>query len=213
MDPRFKPPSDSSPCLNGSPRSAGQDRIEPEITLDLVARARSGEREALNLLVARCLPPLRRWAHGRLPSYARGAHETVDLVQDAVSKAVARLDGFEARHQGALHAYLRQAVMNRIRDLIRQARRRPGQSELPDDIVDEQTSPIDRMIGAERRRQYDEALMRLRPRDREAIVGRLELQYSYEELAVLLDKPSANAARVAVTRAIARLVDEIRDVG
>ena len=69
------------------------------------------------------------------------------------------------------------------------------------------------MIGAERRRQYDEALLRLRPADREAIVGRIELQYGYAELAVLLDKPTANAARVAVTRAMARLVDEMRHAG
>ena len=43
-----------------------------------------------------------------------------------------------------------------------------------------------------------------------AIVGRIELQYSYEELATVLNKPTANAARVAVARALKRLVDEMR---
>ena len=55
------------------------------------------------------------------------------------------------------------------------------------------------------------ALQKLRPADREAIVGRLELQYDYKELAVLLGKPNANAARVAVTRALARLMEQFDD--
>ena len=45
--------------------------------------------------------------------------------------------------------------------------------------------------------------------DREAIVARIELQQSYEEIAVALGKPTANAARAAVTRALARLIDEL----
>jgi RNA polymerase sigma factor (sigma-70 family) len=198
------------------PDSAASDPETPdatpaaEVTVDLLARAKVGERDALEALMARSLPPLRRWAHGRLPAFARGALDTCDVVQDAVSRALRKLDGFESRHQGALQAYLRQAVMNRIRDVIRARRRRPDHVEAPDELLAEETSPLDRLIGAEQLAQYDEALLRLRPIDREAIVGRLELHYSYQELAVLLDKPSPDAARVAVTRALARLVDEIR---
>ena len=40
---------------------------------------------------------------------------------------------------------------------------------------------------------------------REAIIGRVEMGYSYEELAVVLDKPSSDAARMAVARAVRRL--------
>ena len=46
-----------------------------------------------------------------------------------------------------------------------------------------------------------------------SIVGRLEMQYDYEELAVFLNKPNANAARVAVTRALARLVEQMDHEG
>src|SRR4029453_12952468 len=90
--------------------------------------------------------------------------------QDAVGKALGRLDGFEVRHQGALQAYLRQAVMNRIRDVIRYRRRRPEHTEVPEELVNDDTSPLDRLIGAERRRQYDEALLRLRPPPHPAVV-------------------------------------------
>ena len=57
---------------------------------------------------------------------------------------------------------------------------------------------------------YEAALSRIRPADREAIVSRLELQFTYEELAVALAKPSASAARVAVMRAMKRLMEEMR---
>jgi RNA polymerase sigma-70 factor, ECF subfamily len=121
-----------------------------------------------------------------------------------------RLDAFEARHQGALQAYLRQAVMNRIRDIMRQRQRRPNQVALSEQLVDEQTSPLDRLIGAENVARYETAVQRLAPADRQAIVGRIELQYSYAELAVVLNKPTADAARVAVTRAMKRLADGMR---
>jgi len=45
--------------------------------------------------------------------------------------------------------------------------------------------------------------------DREALVGRIELGLSYAELGSALGKPSADAARMAVGRAILRLSDEM----
>ena len=53
------------------------------------------------------------------------------------------------------------------------------------------------------------ALQRLKPAEREAIVARVELQLTYEELAVALDKPSKDAARMAVARALLRLAMEM----
>lgn len=145
-----------------------------------------------------------------MPAAARGMLETADLVQDAVIAAMRRLDAFEARHQGALQAYLRKAVMNRIRDLARHQRRVPHQTDLPDDLKDEQTSPLDQAIGHENLARYEAAMQRLQPADREAIIGRLELQHGYDELATVLNKPTAAAARMSVTRAIKRLAEEMR---
>jgi RNA polymerase sigma factor (sigma-70 family) len=136
--------------------------------------------------------------------------DTADLVQDTVIATLRALDGFEARHQGALQAYLRQAVMNRIRDLIRASHRRPQQAEMPANLAVGQRSPLELAIGAENVARYERSLARLSAADREAIIGRLELQYSYNELALSLDKPSAAAARMAVTRAIKRLADEMQ---
>jgi RNA polymerase sigma-70 factor (ECF subfamily) len=178
-------------------------------TVQLLEAARQGDQAALERLFERCIPALRRWARGRLPASARGMLDTADLVQDTVIAALRSLDGFEARHQGALQAYLRQAVMNRIRDAIRYHGRRPQQVEMPANLVDAERSPLELAIGAENIERYEQALARLSPSDKEAIIGRLELHYSYDELALSLDKPSAAAARMAVSRAIKRLADEM----
>jgi RNA polymerase sigma-70 factor (ECF subfamily) len=159
------------------------------------------------------MPRLRRWAHGRLPGPLRGPQETADLVQNAMMATLARLDGFEVRHQGALQAYLRTAVLNQIRDLSRQQQRRPPTAELPDTLAAHEPSPLELAIGAENIARYERAVERLSPPDQEAIVGRLELQYSYQELAVVLGKPSPDAARMAVTRALKRLAEEMRHGG
>jgi RNA polymerase sigma-70 factor, ECF subfamily len=180
-----------------------------ESTHELLSLVRQGDRDALERLFARCLPPLRRWARGRLPAAARGALDTQDLVQDTVLNSLRRLDRFDSRHEGALQAYLRQAVLNRIRDEARRFTRRPAAAELTDSYQSDAASPLDIAIGREGVARYEAALQQLRPGDREAIIGRLELQYDYQELAVILGKPNANAARVAVTRALARLMEHL----
>jgi RNA polymerase sigma-70 factor (ECF subfamily) len=198
------------PDFPSKPGPSGPEPLAPEATIALLARVKDGDRTALDTLFERCVPSLRRWAHGRLPASARGMQDTTDLVQDTVLATLRRLEKFEARHQGALQAFLRKAVMNRIRDIIRQSRRRGIPAELPDNLIDEHTSPLEHAIGAENLARYEAALERLRPEDQEAIVSRLELQYSYEELIIVLGKPTADAARVAVMRAMKRLVEEIR---
>src|SRR5690349_12430422 len=190
-----------------------QDGPEPQGTADLTStielleRYKHGDDEAVNLLVERSLPPLKRWARGRLPDWARSLAETQDLVQDAVIRAIPHLKRFEARHPGALQAYLRQAIANHIRDEIRKVHSRPAMGEdLPENKVDPGPSPLERVIGRERLDRYDAALAKLRPIEREAIVARLELQQSYEEVALALGKPSADAARMQVARAVKNLI-------
>jgi RNA polymerase sigma-70 factor, ECF subfamily len=192
--------------------SSAVETLSPEKTLDLLIRVKAGDPEALERLLARCLPSLQRWAHGRLPKYARDMQDTADLVQDTIISALKRLDRFEPQHEGALQAYLRQALANRITDIIRKKARRPAQAEMPDDLAAHDPSPLEEFLGREKMARYDAALARLRPADREAIIARLELQYRYDELAVALGKPSANAARVAVSRAVQRLAEEMRHV-
>jgi len=180
-----------------------------DTTFDLVERAKAGDSDALNRLFARFLPSLRRWASGRLPRWTRDLMDTDDLVQETVVRAVKRIDRFESRHEGALQAYLRQAVVNRIRDEVRRARRAPPADLLDTNAADPAASPLEEAIGAEAMERYEAALGRLRPEEREAIVTRVEMDGSYQQVAKALGKPSADAARMAVSRALLRLAREM----
>ena len=186
---------------------------DPESSVELLERAKAGDSEALDRLLGRYLPRLRRWASGRLPYWARDLSDTEDLVQDTVVRTLKHIDGFQARREGALQAYLRQAVMNRIRDEMRRANRRAPPRELVDDVQSPQASPLDQAIGREATERYEAALAELRDEEREAIVARIELECSYEEMAVMLGKPTPNAARVAVRRAVVRLAMKMKDAG
>ena len=197
---------------SGSTTGTGEEPLSPETTVELLELAKDGDSEALDRLLERCVPALRRWAHGRLPLHARSMSDTADIVQDTIISAMRHLEAFESRHQGALQAYLRQAVMNRIRDVIRQQKRRPEIGGLSEEIQDEATSPLESAIGAENLERYEAALQRLKPAEREAIIGRLEMLYGYDELATVLGRPSAAAARMAVTRAMKRLAEEMQGV-
>ena len=182
-----------------------------ESSLELLARIRAGDQNARDELVARYLPRLRRWATGRLPAWARERDDTDDLVQDTVIRSLGKLEGFEPQHEAALQAYLRQAVLNRIRDLVRRAQRQPGIVPTDEEITFVGESPLDQAIGAEARARYDAGLSALPPGDQEAIIGRIELGYDYGELAIALGKPSPAAARMAVRRALLRLAERMRD--
>src|SRR5262245_10918210 len=193
-----------------NPRAADDARdvdasSSPESTVALLARAREGDQAALDQVFARAIPLLRRWASGRLPRWARDMVDTDDLVQDTVINTLKRIEVFEYRADAALQAYLRQAVMNRIRNEIRRATRHPAHETLDSAAPDAGLSPLEELIGKQTVEAYDEAMAQLDPGEREAIVGRVELGLSYEELASAMGRPSPDAARMAVGRAILKL--------
>lgn len=174
-------------------------------TADLIERARHGDTEAVDILFSRHIPVLRRWATGRMPRWARDISDTGDLVQATAMEAFRQLDRFEVRGDGALQAYLRQALMNRISNELRRLKRKPASSVLDSGIPARESSPLDAAIQQQKLDRYSSALDRLEPAEREAIIGRVEFGLSYRELAEILGKPSADAARMAVVRAMERL--------
>jgi RNA polymerase sigma-70 factor (ECF subfamily) len=188
--------------------AASEDtRVDPSSTIELLERARHGDRAALDRLFARPFPPLRRWASGRLPHWARDVTDTDDIVQEALLQTFRRLDAFDSRGVGALYAYLRQAVLNRIRDELRRKSRRPNAVSLDQHEPAGGLSPLEQAIGSAAVERYERALAQLKPEDQEAIIARVELGCTYEEMAESLGKPSSEAARKAVRRAIVRLVE------
>ena len=201
--PTKRPPETDGPDSSESPTG------DAESTFQLIERFRKGETQALEQLFERHLPRLQRWAKGRPPKWARDSAETDDLVQETLLQTFNRIEGFEPRREGALQPYLRQAVMNRIRDEIRRKGRRPAQVELEETEADKTRSPLEEAIGTEEIERYEEALGRLRSEEREAIILKVEMGYTYEEVAHLLEKPTAGAAHKATRRALVRLAEEM----
>jgi RNA polymerase sigma-70 factor (ECF subfamily) len=178
-------------------------------TVELIRKVRLGDRAAHDRLASRFLAPLRRWAAGRLPRRARTMIDTDDLVQDTLMRTMQRVDVLDPQKEGGFQSYLRQAVINRIRDEVRRAGARP-RGPVPEqepEAVD--PSPLEEVLGAEALARYDAAIVRLRPDDREAVLARVELGLDYGEIAEALGKPSRDAARMAVSRALLRLAKEV----
>ncbi len=181
-----------------------------ESTITLLDRARRGDAGAIERLFARHLRPLQRWATGRLPRWARTLADTDDLVQDTLLQTFKRVEHLQTQRPGDLNAYLRQAVMNRIRDELRRKARRPEAVDVDLADVPGDTSPLEDAIGQQALETYERALDRLRPEDRELLIARIEMGYSYEELADISAKPTADAARKAAQRALVRLAEEMK---
>lgn len=179
-------------------------------SLVLLQRVRAGDKAALEELLQRYRPRLSRWASGRLPQWARDLSDTDDLVQDTLVRTVNNLPTFDARGEGSLQAYLRGAVMNRIRDEIRRKRRLPNAAPLDSAVAADGQSPLENAIGAEVLARYDRALESLDAESREAVIARIEMGCSYAEIADALGKSSPDAARMTVSRALVRLAEEMR---
>src|SRR5438128_2658309 len=126
-----------------------------ESSISLIRRAKGGDAGALDELFSRHIAALRRWARGRLPRWARDGVDTQDIVQESVFRASRNLESFDPKRQGALQAYLRQAVMNRIRDEVRRSRRTPPATQVDSGVVDQQPSPLETAIGDDLQERYE----------------------------------------------------------
>jgi len=180
-------------------------------TTDLLLRAKAGDRAALDSLMARYLPRLRNWASGRLPMRARNLLDTADLVQETLLRTIEGLDRVEVRGPGGFQAYVRSAILNRIRDQIRWANRRPGPEGVPDTLADSGPSPLEMAIGADVVARYERSLAMLTEEERQLLHLKLELDYDHAEIAAMTGRPSPDAARMAVTRALRRLASVMGD--
>lgn len=178
---------------------------EVESTVTLLARVRAGDRPARERLIRRYLATLLRWGHGRLPSHARDLSDTQDLVQITLLKALDHLGSFEPRREGAFLAYLRTILLNEVRGEIRRVARRPRRQPLSDDLAEPRPSPVEQAIGSAALRAYERALSTLAAEEREGVILRIEMGYTHEQVAEALGKPSADAARMLVARAMVRL--------
>ncbi len=198
------------PPVAGSERDRARQRSTS--THHLLQKVQQGDDRALDRLVERVTGPLRRWAHRRLPQWVRDGTDTADMVQDALTRTFPLLKRFEPRGSGALQAYLRQCVRNRIVDEVRRAERRAPTEAMDGMEVAAPGSLLNDLMEAQAAERYRLGLDRLGGHERELIVGRLELGYNFQQLALLTGRSSPDAARMALRRALLHLAEEMGSV-
>lgn len=176
-------------------------------TAQLVLLAKGGDGEARETLFRRYLPRLRRWAAGRLPVHARSLLDTNDLAQDTLFRVLEGMHRIEMQRTDSFQAYVRQALLNRVRDQVRWASLRKPSEQPMESLHDNSPSPLEYAIGAETLERYERAFASLDPAEQELLHLRIELDCSYDEIATVTGRPTRDAARMAFQRALSRLAN------
>jgi len=181
-----------------------------ETTQSLLIKVRGGDEAARRRLYERYMVSFRRWAHGRLPSCARGMKDTDDLISETFVRVFHRLDGFQYRRSGGFLAYLRTTYRNLVKDEFEKSRRAPQFVPLDGDLQSREPSQLQRILADELLAAYESALARLTMPQREAFLMRIELGFSHAQVAEALGSPSWQAAHMLVQRALVRMALAMR---
>lgn len=184
--------------------------VGEEPTLELVARARAGERGAWDELYRRVHDPLLFAVRARLGARLRGALESEDVLQSVVKDVLVDLERFEPRGPGSLQRWLATCVLNKIRSHAqRQAVREAVELVEPEAL--ERAMPREsrgtgelRYLAGERFARLERALDALSEEMREVVLLRaIEGRGNAETAARLGKRPDATSK--LYNRALARL--------
>jgi RNA polymerase sigma-70 factor (ECF subfamily) len=163
----------------------------------LVARIRTGDRDAAEALAQKYLPIGRALALAILGNVA----DAEDVCQDAFLIALRDID--QCRKPQRFGAWLSQILRNRARDLMRQRRARP---DVAVELAGLRAEPeqLERAARAELRERLLHALAQLDAAQREAVLLHDMEGWKHREIADLLGLPSGTV-RSHVHHARARL--------
>lgn len=184
--------------------------------VELAERARTGDREALDRLLARTRDRLRRIAKIRLGGELRRALDASDIVQNAYLVAIRKVEDLEIRDEAGIVNWLAQIAENQIRDARRyqEAQKRDHHRTLiagatEGDWIAQQASPAASpsraMREAEMKEIYDACLEELSPKHREVLLLRDYADGSWEFVRDELGSPTVGAVQELYRRARLRL--------
>ncbi len=179
-------------------------------TRGLFFLAKNGDLEARERLWKKLRERLCRYAHGKLPRRLRSLVETEDVVQDALAQTYRNVDLFDPKHSGAFGVALFTTMKRCLIDQHRRAGRQPAQGDTVTSLAAEGLSPMEEAIEKEKLESVITARSKLSEEDQALLHARLDLDLGFSDVALLFGKPSPDAARVAVKRAIGRLVKKMQ---
>ena len=193
--------------------TAEGDSLDLLATGELLARVGRGDESARDDLFARYRQRLERFIRARIPDDLRILAETQDFAQEVSIKALGALDRFEYRGLGSFWSYLRRIALNHLIEVGRKQARRGDRVSLPEGssapIAAASASPLSALVRREEFLAFESALERVPERQRHALLMRLELDLDYEVIAEECDYPSADAARMAIARALKQVAEDL----
>jgi RNA polymerase sigma-70 factor (ECF subfamily) len=208
----------------------GGDGPEPsdpllEDSVELVRRARAGNRDALERLLERYAKPLRGLVRLHMSREARRAVESMDIVNETLEVAARKIETFEPRSRASILYWLEDIAVKKLSDVVeheRAAKRdhRRTVSLSPPDSSDSspgfepegrEKSPSQEVERMERHAIIEEECINALPSaEREAIVWRDYRDATWEEVAKATGRASATAAEDFYRRARNRLEESVR---
>jgi RNA polymerase sigma-70 factor (ECF subfamily) len=193
-------------CFKALSAAFGGDThmLDEDAVLELVDRARAGDRAARQKLYRQHVNRVFRTVRGILRSHA----EAEDVTQDAMLAALTSLDRYSPRSGTRFAAWLTTIAINTARRRFR--RRRPELTvtgELPD-VPGDSDDPGGDLDRARQRTALLRALAELEPREREIVSLRYGAELDASEIAAQLNLAPANVRKI-LERLRARLSDRI----
>src|SRR5262245_33582597 len=173
---------------------------DPRDETRLVRAAQEGDRPAFAALVEAYWGRLYRWLY----QLTRDRHLAEDLAQETFLKAFAHLDRFRAGTN--FRAWLFRIVHNSFANQHRAASRQ--RASLPDDLPAAQQGPAEQAVSRETLEGLAEAVGRLPPDFRAALLLRVEEDLSFRQIAGVLGI-TEETARWRVFKARQKLLDQL----
>lgn len=196
-----------------SPRPTEDDDLDPK-TLEILSRARQGDRTCVNVLYRRYGSQLRERIRRMMGTKAREVIESVDLLQELFLEVIRDLDRFEIRSEKAFLRWATVIARNNIRDRLRRRR----ESLMEDTQVSgpswsenhEEATPSQRVSSLEEADGVRRAIERL-PEDYRRVIELRDFRgMPYRQIADELGRQTENAVQMLHHRALARLTRELR---
>jgi RNA polymerase sigma-70 factor (ECF subfamily) len=187
--------------------------LDPTSGLELLKKARAGDKGALNELIERLRPWMKRLASQMAPQ--RGNLDSSDVVQDALLLVARNFQKCQANGVGQFCGWVLTIVRH---EAMRVGGTRPSPKPLPEGSSAEERipaqvdTPSEHAIQNEHREQVQQAIARLSVEDQDVILLRDYDDLEYEEIADVLDITPA-VARQRHVRALKRLKKELEQFG
>lgn len=209
-------PEETGPARDDAPLSA-LSRLD---TLALVARVKSGDRRALELLFERHYPRVHRIVRVRLWGTVKGREDVEDVVQRVMQHALTDLEAFEQREDARFIDWLARIAQHEITNLRRhhEAQKRDARRDVAiEDLRPkadasqvfephaDSTGILERLSRQELEKLVDECLAELPDDAREVILLRDFAGGSWAWIAETLGRPTPDAARQLHARSVAAL--------